>query len=57
MTFTIDLTDSEGKRRTVDVDSRVDLCRDVHATTLAAHYLWEQKGIEVNLIHSITRKP
>jgi hypothetical protein len=53
-TYIIDLTDEDGRRRTVTIESRHELDRLPHGFTLAAHAVRNQRKINVAKVHDIT---
>lgn len=53
MTYIVDFTDDEGKRRTVTVESRYDLLRGQFRETIAAYCVESQLGYVIKTIHTI----
>lgn len=56
-TYVVDITDEDGKRRTVEVRTMYVLEEESHAKTLVAHHVRTQLGIDVARVHSFKVKP
>jgi len=54
VTYLVDFTDGDGKRRTVSIRTKHDLAKVEYAHTLAAYYVDTQTGYAVTTIHSVT---